>query len=934
MAGLPSPSEVAGNHFALYEGLYQQVDPAGTGCVGAIEAAAFLKKSGLSDAVLGKIWDLSDPNGKGFLDKNGMFVGLKLIALAQNGQNVDMTNINQQVPPPNMGPTTSSKKMSTVIDWSIKPSERNKYEEMFNSLKPTNEKLPGSTVKPVMLNSKLPLETLGKIWELSDIDKDGFLDKDEFILAMHLVYKALENIPVPSALPPDLIPVSKRKKSLPGAVPVLPDLLPGMDGGLIGHRSSTPTIDITLKNIHNKIAVPWIVNATEKAKYDDIFRKMDQDQDGFVTGPDVKDIFIQSGLSQSVLAYIWGLCDMKENGKLNSEQFALAMYLINLKLHGGDIPPVLPPEMIPPTLRPKPSSESFSLQEGVTPVVDDLLTVGNKELDIMNLEVKDLQKEKIQLEQDIAQKEADMKIRSGELKTLQNEAEALFTMLKQLEVQKREAQKRLDQLDSQVGSLKTQVEDQKKSLQEQEEALNKKRYELNDLRQEEAQLEQQVESGRSKLESLANTLQEVQAQVSQTKGKITQFKDQQMVMKETLEQFDSAISSGNIATISEHSLRAFTPASYEPEYQKLSNTAGSSPVSSLSAFSVSEGPDDFKDDPFKAKDPFSGVNGYTDTPDPFSNEDPFKGDPFKSEGVASNVSADPFGWDPFNDGFGNPSSVQEQNPTKASNPEQKVDPFENTDPFGSFPATSINSVSSDPFTAGSATQISAGSDAKFSAAADPFGADPFSPAQIAPPRPESPTPALPPKKSKAPPPRPAPPKHVGGGGKSGPTRAAPAPPLPPSVHDPFSANSAKPFISGSTKVPIQTFKTEVSNQDAFESVFGSSQKSGSFISAEQRGQDPFDPFGTAGGNDPFASSTGTHQDFANFADFEKFVPFLHETLDKPVKHNYKNMSEQEQLAWVTEESIRLEQERKNAEAQEQADLELALKLSKADIHAK
>ncbi|XP_076347087.1 uncharacterized protein LOC143245095 isoform X3 [Tachypleus tridentatus] len=935
MAGLPSPSEVAGNHFALYESLYQQVDPAGTGCIGAKEAAAFLKKSGLPDAILGKIWDLSDPNGKGFLDKNGMFVGLKLIALAQNGQNVDMININQQVPPPNMGPTTSSKKMSTVIDWSIKPAERNKYEELFNSLNPTNEKLPGSTVKPVMLNSKLPLETLGKIWELSDIDKDGYLDRDEFILAMHLIYKALENIPVPAALPPDLIPVSKRKKSLPGAVPVLPDLLPGMDGGLIGRRSSTPTTDITAKNIHNKTAVPWVVNATEKAKYDEIFRKMDQDQDAFVTGSDVKDIFIQSGLSQSVLAHIWSLCDVKENGKLNSEQFALAMYLINLKLHGGDMPPVLPPEMIPPTLRPKPSSESFSLKEGVSHVGDDLLNVGNKELDIMNSEVKELQKEKIQLEQDIAQKEADMKIRSGELKTLQNEAEALLTMLKQLEVQKSEAQKRLDQLDSQVGSLKTQVEDQKKSLQEQEEALNKKRYELNDLRQEEAQLEQQVELGRSKLESFANTLQEVQTQVSQTKGKIAQLKDQQMMMKETLGQFDSAISSGNVATISDHSLRAFTPASCEPEYQKLSTTAGSSPVSSLSAFSISEGPDDFKDDPFKAKDPFSGVNGYTDTPDPFSNEDPFKGDPFKSEGVANTVSADPFGWYPFNDGFGNPSSVQEQNPTEASNPEQKqVDPFQSTDPFGSFPTVSVDSASPDPFTAGSATHIATGSDAKFSAAADPFGADPFSPARIAPPRPESPTPALPPKKSKAPPPRPAPPKHLGGGGKLGPTRAAPAPPPPPSVHDPFSVNSAKPFISGSTKVPIQTFKTEVPNQDSFEYVFGSSQKSGSFISVEQRGQDPFDPFGTAGGNDPFASSTGTHQDFANFADFEKFVPFLHETLDKPVKHNYKNMSEQEQLAWVTEESIRLEQERMNAEAQEQADLELALKLSKADVHAK
>lgn len=39
---------------------------------------------------------------------------------------------------------------------------------------------------------------------------------------MHLIYKALENFPVPSSLPPSLLPASKRKKSLPGSVPVLP----------------------------------------------------------------------------------------------------------------------------------------------------------------------------------------------------------------------------------------------------------------------------------------------------------------------------------------------------------------------------------------------------------------------------------------------------------------------------------------------------------------------------------------------------------------------------------------------------------------------------------------------------------------------------------------------------------------------------------------
>ena len=34
----------------------------------------------------------------------------------------------------------------------------------------------------VLMNSKLPVDVLGRIWELSDIDNDGFLDCDEFIL--------------------------------------------------------------------------------------------------------------------------------------------------------------------------------------------------------------------------------------------------------------------------------------------------------------------------------------------------------------------------------------------------------------------------------------------------------------------------------------------------------------------------------------------------------------------------------------------------------------------------------------------------------------------------------------------------------------------------------------------------------------------------------
>ncbi|GIY32500.1 epidermal growth factor receptor substrate 15-like 1 [Caerostris extrusa] len=352
MGMLPSPSQVARSHTALYEAFYRQVDPAETDRVSAVEAAAFLKRSGLPDAILSKIWDMSDPQGKGFLDKQGFYVALKLIALHQNGKDLTLANMNLDLPPPQL--QTQSGRNSPAVDWNIKAIERKKYEEMFYSMGPVAGKLAGDKVKPVMLNSKLPLDVLGKIWDLSDTDQDGFLSKEEFILAMHLIYKALENIPVPSVLPPELMTILKRKHSIPGMVQVLPDVLPqGIDNMMTGRvrRSSTPSSDIIGRGS------TWIVNAVDKAKFDEMFHTLDTDKDGFVTGLDVKDTFLKSGLPQAVLAHIWNLCDIKQNGKLNSEQFALAMYLVQQKIQGIDVPTTLYSEMIPPTLRPKPSTD-------------------------------------------------------------------------------------------------------------------------------------------------------------------------------------------------------------------------------------------------------------------------------------------------------------------------------------------------------------------------------------------------------------------------------------------------------------------------------------------------------------------------------------------------------------------------------------------------
>ena len=46
-----------------------------------------------------------------------------------------------------------------------------------------------------------------------------------------------------------------------------------------------------------------------------------------------------------------GLCDVTNQGRLNSEQFSLAMYLIHQKVMGVDPPQTLSAEMIPPSMR-------------------------------------------------------------------------------------------------------------------------------------------------------------------------------------------------------------------------------------------------------------------------------------------------------------------------------------------------------------------------------------------------------------------------------------------------------------------------------------------------------------------------------------------------------------------------------------------------------
>ena len=49
----------------------------------------------------------------------------------------------------------------------------------------------------------------------------------------------------------------------------------------------------------------WVVGPEDKSKYHLLFQTADLDKDHFVSGTEIKDLFLQSGLQQNVLAHIW-----------------------------------------------------------------------------------------------------------------------------------------------------------------------------------------------------------------------------------------------------------------------------------------------------------------------------------------------------------------------------------------------------------------------------------------------------------------------------------------------------------------------------------------------------------------------------------------------------------------------------------------------------
>lgn len=119
----------------------------------------------------------------------------------------------------------------------------------------------------------------------------------------------------------------------------------------------------TTAGLQGNAVIPWAITKDEKTRYDQLFRAWDGLHKGFIGGDVAIEIMGQSGLEKPDLERIWTLADHGNKGRLNLDEFAVAMHLIYRKLNGYPLPNQLPPELVPPSTRNL--SSSINMMKGM-----------------------------------------------------------------------------------------------------------------------------------------------------------------------------------------------------------------------------------------------------------------------------------------------------------------------------------------------------------------------------------------------------------------------------------------------------------------------------------------------------------------------------------------------------------------------------------------
>ena len=184
--------------------------------------------------------------------------------------------------------------------------EQKYYNSIYTKTDPTGSgRIEGRQAVALFRTSGVPVPTLKTIWELATPNKEDYLDKNRFFIALKLIALAQEGKPVS-------LQVIHEKVGLPK---------------FEGIELPAPSDD-------------WEVGENESTVYLNGFKKLSGDK-GFLTQAESKELLQRTQFPPEVLKRIWLLIGLG-SGNMNADQFVVAMQLIAKARGGVEVPEVLP----------------------------------------------------------------------------------------------------------------------------------------------------------------------------------------------------------------------------------------------------------------------------------------------------------------------------------------------------------------------------------------------------------------------------------------------------------------------------------------------------------------------------------------------------------------------------------------------------------------
>uniref|UniRef100_A0A8C8GAN1 Intersectin 1 (SH3 domain protein) n=1 Tax=Oncorhynchus tshawytscha TaxID=74940 RepID=A0A8C8GAN1_ONCTS len=314
---------------AKHDQQFVSLAPSPAGYITGDQARNFFLQSGLPPPILAQIWAQADMNNDGKMDMHEFSIAMKLIKLKLQGHSLppslppSMKQPPLTLPPPPTAPFGVMPGLPAVPPLPMPP-------------------MPGVGMSPPLVSSVPPsvppmangapmtgFSHQGKAQSELSLDtplniQSGVLVNDSEALWQRFGASHFVDLILTSLTNSSLFFYAFNKRRLPAlhfSSPVPPQ----------------PPID-------------WAVPSSSRLKYRQLFNSHDKMMSGHLTGPQARTILMQSSLPQTSLASIWNLSDIDQDGKLTAEEFILAMHLIDMAMSGLPLPPILPPDFIPPPL--------------------------------------------------------------------------------------------------------------------------------------------------------------------------------------------------------------------------------------------------------------------------------------------------------------------------------------------------------------------------------------------------------------------------------------------------------------------------------------------------------------------------------------------------------------------------------------------------------